>query len=79
MNPKIHISKKPLTQARAVAETNKLIIEGLTSMAIHELKPVSETLRIQRVPGGWNYIYHDNNNVVGVSFVPLPKSLSMGY
>jgi len=90
MNQKVHVSKDPLTKARAVAEANKIIIEELTSMAIHDVKQIKDGLNVERVPGGWNYIYYRKtwgpgdrrdraDDIVALSFVALPKSLSMGY
>lgn len=78
MKPKIHISKEPLTETKAVAEVNKIIIKKLTSMIIHDVTSITDEVSIQRVPGGWHYIYVTGQHV-SISFVPLPKSLSIGY
>lgn len=55
------------------AEDEKLVKE-LAAMPMHSFRQASErpdSVMIQRVPGGWNYLYYDESAVV---FIAIPKS-----
>ncbi len=54
------------------AEDEKLVRE-LAFMSMHSTRE-TENLMIQRVPGGWNYIYKDQLTILAVVFIAMPKS-----
>ncbi len=46
----------------------------LAAMPLHSVLELHNTLGVQRVPGGWNYIYKNvHGNITAVTFVALPK------
>ena len=51
-------------------------VKQLSAFPLHYIIEFNNTLHVQRVPGGWNYIYRNADaRIEAVVFIPFPKSI----